>query len=119
MQVGGGEAHKIGEGTVVFVNPQDGTVAAVAGEPGEAKIAAAANDVDLADDALADEIGIRGFDDIGDKFMAEDAAKAHVAFGDFQIGGADPGLAHAKEGVSVRQGRVGLPGAVRQRLIVD
>jgi len=48
------------------------------GQPRKAKIAAAAGDVDFADDALAGQLAIRRLDDMADELMARHAVEAHV-----------------------------------------
>src|SRR5215204_3032768 len=49
--------------------------------------------------------------------MTEHAAVAHVAAGDFKIGGADAGLAHAQQRVAARLNRLAMTRLKRQRLI--
>ncbi len=119
MKIGGGKAEQLGEGAAVIENADDRAVAAVGGEAGLAEIAAAADDVDLAGDALADEILIGGVENVGDEFMTEDAAEIHVAFADFEIGGADAGAADAQEGVAFGIRRVGVARAEVEGLIED
>ena len=63
-------------------------------------IAFATAEVDLAHDALADEITWT-FADGTDELMARHAFEAHVAFEDLQIGGADAGEMNFDDGVLI------------------
>jgi hypothetical protein len=72
----------------------------VAGEACDAQIAAATDNVDFADDALLEQVFVWGIEDDADKLVAEDAPEGEVAFGDFEVCGADAGLADADERVA-------------------
>ncbi len=104
MEVVGGQAEEVGEGAVAVEDAQDGAVAAVAAEPGEAEVAAAADGVDLADDALTHELFPRRLCNLTHELVAEDTAEAHVPIGDFEVGRADAGLPNAHEALAVGGG---------------
>jgi len=72
-------------------------------------VAAAADDVDLADNPLADELPLGGGQDRADEFVTEDAGKAHVPLGDLQIGRADARAADLDQGVTGFRDGVGVP----------
>ena len=99
--------------------PQDAALPAMGAAPREAHVAPAADDVDFADDALTDEITVGTGDDVGDKFVTEDAPELHVAVSDFQIGGADAGLADFQERVAGGRGGIGPARVEAQRFVED
>ena len=85
----------------------------------EAQVASAADDVDFAADALADEIFVGRGDDVADEFMAEHAMESHVPFDDLQIGRADPRLADAEKRIPLTFRRLRATRVEGQRLIED
>ena len=50
--------------------------------------------VDVADDPLADQVGVGGIFDDAHELVAQDAGEAHVAPDELEVGGADPGQAN-------------------------
>ena len=73
-----GKADQIRERPIVVQNAQHGAVPAMVAEARQAHIAPAADDVDFAGDALANQRFFRRGDDIGDKLMPENAVEIHV-----------------------------------------
>ena len=55
MNILSGQAEKISKSPVMVEDAQDGPIAAMARQARQAQIASAANDVDLTDNALADQ----------------------------------------------------------------
>src|SRR4051794_31493478 len=82
-------------------NSENSPAPTVRAQSRQTQVAPAARDVDLADHALSDEILIRGLKNFPDELVPEHAAEAHVAFGDFEIGRADPRLADADDAFAI------------------
>src|SRR4051794_23856538 len=81
------------------------------------QVAAAAHDVDLADDALVDKVFVGARNDFANKFVARNAFEGHVALGDLKVGRADAGLAHADDRVAVKRVGLGTARLVGKRLV--
>jgi hypothetical protein len=107
-------AHELGEGAVGAQDAHHVAAGTVSPQAGRAERAAAAREVDLAHDALADERR-RALDDRSDELVSEHAAEAEVALHDLEIGVADPRQRDAHDrglGVRLRERDVAYGSAV-------
>jgi hypothetical protein len=90
VQIGDWDGDEFGESSIGAENPHDTSRRTVAAKPTSAIVAAAAGEVDFADNALFDQF-LRSCNDRADEFMSRDTLKTHVAFENLEIGGADAG----------------------------
>ena len=97
VQVRGRERHELGEGAGAAANAHHRSLGAVLFHAGAAQRAAAAADVDLAHDALADPAAIRSrrLIDHANELVSRDALERRVAFEQLKIGAADACHPHA------------------------
>jgi hypothetical protein len=98
-----GKRHVVGEDAVLVVDAQCGAVGAVLRPLAQADGAAAAAEIDAANNAPADPLGCVGQPDCldhPDELVAQHATKAaRVPLHQLQVGGADAGQRHADQGV--------------------
>jgi hypothetical protein len=91
------EREEFAERARVFHDAEDGAIGAVTFERTGAPLAAAAGEVDLTGDALADPARIVGFDDLTDELVTGCSTEAVVAALEFEVGVADAAAEEAKE----------------------
>ena len=111
QEIGDREREALGEAAVAFVDAEHGAVAAMLGPTTGAQVAFSAGAVDGSDDAFADPVrggGIGNGFDYGDKLVAEHAFVRHVAFAEFDVGGADADEKRAEDGFAGERGGDGL-----------
>ncbi len=103
VKVDGRERDELGERAAMVADAHHRAVGAVFLDAGRAPFAAAAADVDLADDPLADPRGIRRGRRLhdADELMAGDAGEAGVALEDLQVGAADARHADADQALAL------------------
>src|SRR6185369_4240946 len=97
MQVAFGNDDQVGEGAVGAGDAEHPSRRAVPSETRSTERAAAAREVDLPDDAAADELRIAGGDDAANPFVSEGAAKIEVAARDLDVGATDAREGDANE----------------------
>jgi len=114
VQVASREHHLVGERAVGADDPEHASRRTVTREPGGARRTDAAGEVDLPDDARADEVGVRRRDHVAHPLVARRAAKAEVAARDLEIRAADAGAVDADDRLARRRHRVGEVACERQ-----
>ena len=83
-------------GAVRAVNAHDFSIRAMSAKTAGTTLALPAGEVDLADNTLVDEF-LRSVNDRADEFVSRDTLKAHVAFKNLQVGGANAGEVNPDE----------------------
>lgn len=92
MEVSRRQPNEIRKGSITVNDPQDRSISAMGTQTRKAKITTPADNIDLADDALPDQISLGGMFHDADKLVPQRPFEPHVSAGDFQIRGANTGL---------------------------
>lgn len=101
MEIPDRQDDVLGERAVAALNTENLPALAVGPSAGEAGMARAAGDVDLAHDPLPHQLGARcRLDHLSHELVAEDARERVVAAGELEVGVADAGLEHADQGIA-------------------